>query len=56
MERIKVRITWRGNDSTLDSIAVDATYDDMAVTQAIIEMLRGNVVRPGNVIVISEES
>jgi hypothetical protein len=49
----KVRITWNGMGGELDSVTVRFIDDgeddnDMALTRALIRMLNGNIVHPGD--------
>ena len=47
MEKIKVKITWNGQGGELDSVIV-ADDGDRALTNALIALIRGNVVSPGD--------
>jgi hypothetical protein len=55
MEKTKVRIVWNGQGGELDSVTVnDDGRDDQKLTKALIKMLTGNIVTPGDSFVIEE--
>lgn len=43
-----VRISWNGIGGELDSVVVNVADDDMAITNAFIGLLKGNIVSPGD--------
>ena len=49
----KVRITWNGTGGELDSVTVrfidnNEGDNDMALTRALIRLVQGNIVSPGD--------
>jgi hypothetical protein len=55
----RVRITWNGQGGELDSTTVKFTDDhegdnDMALTRALIRMVQGNIVSPGDSFTVEE--
>jgi len=51
----KVRITWNGMGGELDSVTVTTSHnDDRALTTALMELIRGNIVSPGDSFTIQE--
>lgn len=49
----KVRITWNGQGGELDSIiAVDD--GEQALTEALIKLVKGNIVSPGDSFTVAE--
>lgn len=51
---MKVRIVWNGQGGELDSTTVEAGDDDNKITQALIELLTGNIVSVGDSITVEE--
>lgn len=47
MNTTRVRITWNGMGGELDSVTVEDD-GDRALTDTLIELVRGNVVSPGD--------
>jgi hypothetical protein len=54
MKMAKVRIVWNGTGGELDSTMVDANGDDSAIREALIEMVRGEIVAPGDSFAVEE--
>lgn len=51
----KVRIIWNGQGGELDSVTVKkGRDDDYAVTNALIELVRGQIITPGDSFQIEE--
>lgn len=55
----KVRITWNGKGGELDSVTVKFIDDgkgdnDMALTRALIRLVQGNIVSPGDSFTVEE--
>ena len=45
----KVRITWNGQGGELDAVTVKVRdNDDRALTTALMELIRGQIVSPGD--------
>ncbi len=53
MEKTKVRIIWNGQGGELDSVTVK-NDDENALTQALIKLVRGNIVSPGDSFIVEE--
>lgn len=52
---MKVRIVWNGAGGELDSIVVSVKADDdSAVSRALVNMVDGNIVNPGDSFEIEE--
>ena len=52
---LKVRIVWNGQGGELDSITINnADETDCAVTDALIELIRGNIVAVGDSFTVEE--
>ena len=49
----QVRITWNGKGGELDAVTVDDTNID-SIANALAEMVRGNVVSPGDSFTVEE--
>jgi hypothetical protein len=57
MAKTKVRIVWNGQGGELDSVTVaKGRDDDYALTDALIELVEGNIVTPGDTFVVEEIS
>jgi hypothetical protein len=57
MGSIKVRIVWNGQGGELDSVTVvHDGNDDYAVANALIKLVRGSIVTPGDSFVVEEVS
>jgi hypothetical protein len=55
MEKTKVRITWNGMGGELDSVTVKVSHDDdRALTTALMELIRGNIVSPSDTFTVEE--
>lgn len=49
MEKTKVLITWNGQGGKLDSTTIThSADDDYALQKALVKMLSGNIVTPGD--------
>jgi hypothetical protein len=50
----KVRITWNGSGGKLDSVTVKGDVYEGSVTKALIKMLQGQIVTPGDSFTVQE--
>lgn len=51
----KVRITWNGMGDELDSVTVNGSEDDdNALTAAMIKLVRGHIITPGDSFTVEE--
>ena len=51
---MKVKITWNGMGGELDSVTLDAGDDDSKITQALIELVKNQIVSIGDSFEITE--
>ncbi len=51
---MKFKITWNGKGGELDSATVEGDEYEGAITRALIKMLEGNIVTPGDTFEIEE--
>lgn len=51
---MKVKITWNGMGGELDSVVVDAGDDDSKITEALIELVRGQIVSVGDTFTVTD--
>lgn len=52
MEQTKARIVWNGQGGELDSVVVKGDEYQGAITKALIKMLEGGIVTPGDSFII----
>ena len=53
----KVRITWHGQGGELDYVTVKVSHDDdHALTNALMELIRGNIIAPGDSFTVEAQS
>lgn len=51
----KIKITWNGQGGELDSVTVKPDHnDDNALTTALMELIRGGIVAPGDSFTVEE--
>ena len=50
----KVKITWNGQGGELESVTVKGDAYEGAITKALIKMIEGNIVTPGDTITVEE--
>ena len=50
----QIRITWNGLGGELESVVVVVESDDRSVTAALIKLVSGNIVSPGDSFIIEE--
>ncbi len=53
-DNMKSRITWNGQGGELDSVLVNGDEYEGAITAALIKMLNGNIVTPGDSFAVTE--
>jgi hypothetical protein len=54
MTKTKVRIIWNGQGGELDSVIVEGDEYEGSFTAALIEMLKGHIVSPGDSFTVQE--
>lgn len=56
MAHNKVRIAWNGQGGELESVVVNPTtgHDDRYLTTALMELIRGEIVAPGDTFTVTE--
>lgn len=54
MDKTKVRIIWNGMGGELDSVTVECDESTTAASDALISLVRGSILSPGDSFIVEE--